>query len=484
MQEIWIPLFLVTLFLFLRIIRPYSKKLRPISGLAWLPLLALLAATMLFPAYGFRPEIIPLLIYAAVLTGISLSKKARDDALYGSVRRTRFILAIPPLLLLVAAAGTAFYFTPQKDTSFITQGVYTLKAVSAPAGDDLGNVREKEYFIRVYTEENESRSSQRPLLVLMPPVFGSQAATDQVSAELRDRGFTVLSYSRRGFDSPALSFIGDSGFRRYGINPVQWFRRFTAYISGTRAASANAGGRALEEERKEDLLFLLSWIAQNPTLNETTRLFNVASRDAVFLAGYDAAGSAVILQGNSFSREGIQIRGLVAIESYLWSSYREEVPSIPILPPDAEWLTSVQHGLKRWFLEMKPKKITGLGHIPEVSSPILFLVSDRGRVPDGRYYAMFRTYEAAIGPAILISADGAGMFDYSDVPVKYPLVAAIFHGRERSAWGRTENPSITAEIISGFAASVLNAGGAGFRPGIMIAHNRAWPPAPRQTPNP
>ena len=456
MQEIWIPEFLMTLFLFLHILRPLVKQLKPMAGLTWLPLLTLLIGLVLFPAYGFRPEVIPLLIYAAVLAGNSISKQAKDNAVFGSIRRGRIVFVLPPLLLLAVTAGTAFYFTPQKDLAFDTRGIYTLKAVSENNGVSPGG---KEYFIRIYTDENESPPSSRPLLVLLPPVLGSLEAIDQVSGELRDRGFTVLTYSRRGFDSPAFYIPEEGKPERYGISPVEWFRRFHAFISGTVSAGANAKGRALEDARKEDLLFLLSWIEQNPRLKEKTLLFDIASRDTVFLAGYDAGGSALALLGNSLSPETIKIRGLIAIGSCFWSVYREEVPDIPVLPPEAGWLTSVQYGLNRWYLEMKSKKITDLGQIPRLSIPLLFLLPSKGRDPGGRYLAAIRTYQAARGPATLISADGVGPLDYSDFPVRYPVITAILRGRGKPVWSNLEAPGETAGLISYFAAEVLKAQG-------------------------
>ena len=478
MQEIWIPEFLLTLFLFLHIIRPHIKALAPMTGLTWLPLVALIITILLFPAYGFRPELIPLLVYAAILTVAGISGKEKDNALFGRIQKTRIILVFPPLVFLALTAGIAFYFTPEKDPAYITEGVYSEKI----------EYEKTEYFIRIYTDENKIFSQKRPLLILIPPVFGSIAATDKISGELRDRGFTVLSYSRRGFDSPAIYLS-----KRYGINPFEWYRRFSAFFRGNTSARANARGRALEEAREEDILTLLSWIRQNPRLEDGTALFSIASRDAVFLAGYDAGGSALLLTSNSFqdvslnlqSGAGqIKIRGIIAIESYLWSLCQEEISGLPVLPPEADWLTSVQHGLNRWYLEMKQKKITGLTQIPRLSFPLLFLISDRGREPDSRYLAAFKTFEASRGPAVFISADGAGLFDYSDFPARYPLLTAIFRGRNKSAWNSPDAPAGTAEIIAGFAAMILkNETKTGlqfentaFPAGISIAPNREWPP--------
>jgi hypothetical protein len=221
----------------------------------------------------------------------------------------------------------------------------------------------------------------------------------------------------------------------------------------------------MEEERKEDLLFLMSWIGRNPQIDGKTPLFTLASGDAVFLAGYDAGGSALILLGDSLSldrRGGIKIRGLIAIESPLWSVYREDALNIPDLPPDAGWFESVRHGLNRWLQEMKPKKIAGPGQIPELSIPLLFLVSDQSRESEyqsGQYQALFGTFKAARGPAVLASADGAGPLDYSDFPVRYPIISALFPGHREKLRNNLDAPGETAEIITRFAAGILETAG-------------------------
>ena len=451
MQEIWIPESLVTLFLFLPVIRPFVKKLKPIEGLAWLPLLALLIILILIPAYGFRAETFPLFIYAVILTGSAISQKAGNRSKFENQRH--FIFAFPALVLLAAAAGTAFYFTPLLDTALSTQGVYALNVKTGTAGE---TAEEKEYSIRIYTDESDKQPSLRPLLVVLPP--GSLEMADQVCGELRNRGFTVLSGVRTGSD------------------PMEGFRRIHAFFSGTVSSKANARGRILEEERRDDLLFLMSWIKQNPRLDEKTALFSLASPGAVFLAGYDAGGSALVLlsnflsfggmTGSSFADKdvssGIKIRGLIAIESYLWSVYREETLHIPDLPPDSGWFESIKYSFNRWFWEMKSKKITTLGQIPEISIPFLFMVSDRSRGSDyrsGRYRALFGAFQAVRGPAVLVSVDGAGPLAYSDFPVRYPLVNIFFPGRMKTVRDDLEIMDVGTGIIAKFAAGILAAGG-------------------------
>ena len=455
---------MTALLLFLPLIRPFFKKLNALDGLDWLPLPAFLIVLALIPAYGFRPEALPLLICAALFTGINILRMTRGGERFGNSRRTRFILALPPLVLLAAAAGVAFYFTPEKDTDLIISGVPGVYTQNVSAGTPEKAGRSVEYLIKVYTAENPDQGPKRPLLVLLPPAAGSQAAVEQVSGELRDRGFTVLSYSRRG----ACSWLG--------------LRYIRVFSSGTISSGANSRGRAMEEERKEDLLFLLSWIRQNPRIEGKTPLFDIASPDAVFLAGYDAAGSALILQANSFSSAGrtganlfppravssggINIRGLIAVESPLWSLYREETPDLSAPPRDTGgfkgWFQSARYGFNRWLWDIKPKKIAGLGQVPELSIPTLFLLSDRSREDkyrESKYLAPLKCFEAARGPAVLVSADGAGPLDYSDFPALYPLITALFPGRGKPVWTNPEAPGVSAEIMASFADGVLQAEG-------------------------
>jgi len=423
MREIWIPLALITLFMFLNIIRRYIKKLRVIDGLAWLPLLALLSALALVPAYGFRPETIPLLLYSLVLTVITVFKQLNGDIKFRSFRDGRFAFVFFPLFLLAAAAATAFYFTPQKDLSIGAGGVYTTNV------DD--------YVIHVYTDENDRMPSSRPLLIILPPEFGSLSAVDETAGKLRDRGFTVLAFARNS-----------------SINPAKTLRRFNAFVSGNTSARANGFGRVLEEERKEDALFILSWIRRNPHLEGKGPLFDAASKDAVYAAGYDTGGSALILLGDSFSAPNIKVRGLIAIESPLWSLYRGEENLMPDLPADAGWFQSVKHGVMRWLFDIKPKKIIGLAAVPEIQAPILFLVSDRSRTPrysKGRYGALFECFASSRGRAILASVDGAGPLDYSDFPSCYPIVTALMKGPGKSGRSVFDKPPPTDAIIAWFA---------------------------------
>lgn len=427
MREIWIPLGLIAFFLFLHIVRPYIKKLRAIDGLAWLPLLAFLAILALIPAYGFRPETIPLLLYSAVLSVSVIFKQINGDIKFRNFRKGKFAFLFSPLLFLAVFCGIAFYFTPQKDLSLSAENVYPLSA------DD--------YYIRLYADKSNMMDT-RPLLILLPPTLASIQAIDETAGKLRDQGFVVLAFARNG----DLSF-------------AEKLRAINAFFSAHRRARANKQGMALEEKRKIDLRFILSYVQQNPIVTGTARLFDMTSKDSVFIAAFDTGGSAAILLEDYLLKVEITVRGIAAVESPLWSLYKEETVQLPETPAEAGWFHSVGVGLYRWFLEVRPKKIDGMKDVPELSIPVLFLVSDWSRdakFAKGRYMALLECFNSSDGYAILASIDGTGPLDYSGFPALYPVISAILNGHEAPPKA-DEAAGHTAALITNFAESILNA---------------------------
>jgi hypothetical protein len=437
MREIWISEFFIGLFLFLGLIRTRVKKLAALAGLVWLPLAAFFLSIGLFPAYGFRPEVLPLAFFAGAVAlpripaMISIRRAGADDYLE---KKTLFSL-IAGLLLLAFALYPAFRFSSLESAAPDSEVLsFTLQ------DDDTKRV----FNVRLYTARE--RGSSRPLLVLGPPVFGAPALED-VCAELAGKGFTVLFYTRRD-----------------PVSPAERFRQFRAFSAGTRSAAANERGRALEEAGRRDLLAVLGSIAGNPELGEGLSLFDLASREDLFLAGYDiSASSLVLLAGSpSFTRTWQAVKGIIAVESPLWSLYREEERVFEALPPDAGWFASVRTGLGNWAASLKPKKIAGLREIPATGIPVLYLVSDRALDAKYRlkYEAVFGSLRAGKKPAVLAAACGAGPLDYAGFPSKYPLLSRLYDGRQEDVWKGRQAAGGTAQIIANFAAVLLEAEGA------------------------
>jgi hypothetical protein len=443
-------------FLLLPVIRPFVKRLWPIDGLTWLPALALGIIIIMFPAYGFRPECIPLLLYAVFfnITNIprilSLTRRVQnDDFLEQGRGLTVFLIAA---LIFVTAIG--IYFIPGKETALASEGVSFALVYDEE--------HDRKYFLRVYGQTapdtrkpppagNRPGPALRPALLVVPPVSGSIMMIDRLCAALRDGGFTVISYSRPGFDFPAF----DRNGKPQMPPPSIVLDIFRSYTRGRASAAANNAGRFLETERQNDIRFLLEVIRRNRGIPGYTEApGNETDWNGVFAAGYGAGGSALL----SLSGQNAAFRGIVVIESELLSAYREsEQPPAPELPPNANWFQSFWAGISGWTAA-RSGKIAGIGETPDPQMPVCFIVSGRARdvkYRNGRYAAIMRIFREAAAPVMLASVPGAGFPDYSDVPEKYPFYSALFSGRGEKLWPPAGFIPGTAALIINFAASIL-----------------------------
>ncbi|MDR1987132.1 MAG: hypothetical protein LBP88_09225 [Treponema sp.] len=420
MQEnLRIPEALMVLFLVLPAIRPYIRGLQSQDGLIWFPLVALAIGAGLFPAYGFRPECVPLLLCTVFLNIRHvpllfdyLGWWDRDDS-----PRQNFTLVSMGLLILTAAV--ALYFSPRKDTRLMLQGVKT-RTIRDEA-------RDADIFLRLYGPDPDTpisgASPARPLMLVVPPVFGSVGMVDQVCGKLRDQGFTVLSFSRRGFDFPAWGADG----KQYSPPMQERFRILQAFAQGNATETANLQGRALETGRMEDIGFLLSYIKQYLHRDFPDA---GAERNTLFLAGYDAGGSALALLGSSpeWRAANPEVQGLILVESPLWSAYQFD------------------------GLEDSPQ-ITPL----RLQVPTLFMTADRVNDPQkrNRAYGPILQILQTHTPAVLAAVDGAGPLDYSDCPVKYPLYSAFLSGNKQTPWKYDAFIEGTGSIMTNFASLLL-----------------------------
>jgi hypothetical protein len=339
------------------------------------------------------------------------------------------------IVLLGAALTVIMAFSPAESPA------YDFRAYTFPAKDGGG----RDYFFRVYQDPQGQDKSpgidgeKRPLLVLIPPLYGSAGVLENLCGELLKRNFTVLTYSRRGFDAPALDGEG----KAYGISPAGWLRRGKAFLSGAWNFRDHEWGELVEPERKDDILFVLSQILRNPRLEEGLSLFDIAGRDSVFLAAYDAGGSALLMLSGDrdFVRSRPFIKGIIAVEPFLDSAV-----------------------------------------VPRPGYPLLVVASDRALddSPGWQYEAVRLCLQSSGQPAVLAAIDGAGPLDYSDFPLKYPLVSFLFPGRRGKAFDPREAAGGTAAIIARFTFRTLEAEVPAFR-GLYAppelpahAHYREW----------
>jgi hypothetical protein len=460
MHEIIVPELLAGFFIAVSLIRFFIKKLWNLEGLIWLPVLALGIIIALFPAYGFRPECVPLLVYGFfralfnLPALISLLNHSRDDDFQGQNPVRRALM----LFLLVPALGIALFFAPAPDSDLPEAGV-----VSAAITDEA---RGEELFLRIYggyaggkaggAYGQAGTQALKPLLILIPPAAGSVTVIDRVCGELRDAGFTVAAYSRRGFDSPA---VGPDG-KKYYLSPGGRKRLFRAENQGGTTAAANAIGRSLEEGRRQDIVFLLNLLRQNRPL------FSGTDPAAVFLAGYNEGGAALLeLSGApDFAARYPAVKGVIAVESPLLSALtREDAPAA--LPSGGNWFSAVWSGIRGRAAALRPRKITGIGEVPRPNVPVCFIVSDKAADPryrETRYATIFKALLHARVPAVLVAAAGAGPLDYSDIPEKYPIYPVLRPGGRALPPGSLargiHGPGETAALMTNFAAAVLAPG--------------------------
>ena len=454
-MELVILKYLAAFFLFLSIIRPLVRGLWKLHGLTVCPLLALGIIAAIFPAYGFRPECIPLLLFALFLSFANLPDII---ALFFGLQSDSYIDR-GILFTLSSAAVFAFtlwisvYFAPPLISDLHTEGVETIF------------LQRGRLHIRIYGPQDTAAIAEetgRPLLIFLPPVAGSFGVSDTVCTALRDRGFTVLSLSRLNFDSPSFDQDG---------TPVRLFfggiyRLGSAIISGLNNTTANARGRNLEESRRIDTIYLLGELARNSFLSEQLSHTDI---NTIFLAGYGAGGAAItVLAGRDDIIERFpQLKGVIAIEAPLLSSLEgDPLPPPPPLPADP--VKAFYQQTLEFVQNLIPRKITHIADIPKPALPLMFILSDRIILErTGRYETVLRTLGASRNMALLAAVPGAGPFDYSDSPRLYPLLSFLFRGAdplendpvENNSGALAENqniwPELTATLIANFAAFIL-----------------------------
>ncbi|MDR1024191.1 MAG: hypothetical protein LBL56_00575 [Treponema sp.] len=451
MQEIWIPELLSSLFMFIFLVRPLFKGLWPLDGIAWFPILALGTAVVIFPAYGFRPECIPLAAVHLLITLMNLNPLLIGAQRHAGFHEQGVLFTVLSIGFLVLSTALALWFAPVLQDPVNPRNL-TLQGPGG-AGSPV-------YTLHIFEggdspESGEDSPGGRPLIFLVPPEFGRLNAVDRLCAALGRQGFTVISYTSSASGPPG-----------------RLFRLWRAFHSGTKSKKANDLGRALETEKKAEIDFVLTYLKEN-----LASLAPGVNGDAVFLAGWGAGGSALAYlcaapeQNSPGPREGVPGRmaamtasaaaaakpaygalGLVVVEGRFWSSW---VPASP--PPAAESSNAFfafLAGVRTWLGRFRPARIEGPGTPPQPAIPTLYLVSDRALDEGGKqqsYAATFAALRNSGAPAILAALEGAGPLDYSDFPVEYPLYTALLPGRgENSGADRGDYPERSAALIARF----------------------------------
>jgi len=445
MSELWLPEAMVCLFLVLPLFRPLVKTLWPLDGLVWLPLVAVVITVGIFPAYGFRPECLPILLFALIYTIANL------DSIFSSIRsqpsdafRDRNpLLTLSAFIMLGAAVFTMFAFSPRTDSYPETETAKLLK-ISGHG---------KNYYLQIYDQSGRDQTGRghtgRPIIFLVPPELGSSASVKLVCSELENKGYTVVTYSRKDFDLP---FIDDNGKKRFSLLFKMPGYLYTAFM-GTRFASANNRGKAMEAERRADIEYLL------PRIYGLTGETDYAP---ILLAGYGAGGSALAyLNDKDGFASNNNVLGIIAVESRLWSSYETEASVINKNSSTRGFSYRILAEVVDRLTDLLPKTLKRTkALLPSANLPVLYLISGRalnyplldygkGKNP---YQAIFDTGRLSSGPIAIAAIKEAGPLDFQDFPLTHPVYSFSLPGQLSDAINAISD---TAGIIGNFASLLI-----------------------------
>jgi len=439
-SELWMPEALVCLFLALPLFRPFVKALWPLDGLVWLPLIAVIITVGIFPAYGFRPECLPVLLFALIYNAANFgsvlaSISSQPDDVF---RDRRIAVTVLAFVTLGASVFTMYAFSPRTgDYPYTDKEPARLLKIPG-----FG----RNYCLQIYGP----LGTGRPVIFLVPPDIGSSASVEFICAGLEDKGYTVVTYSGNNYD---ILFIDENGKKH--LSPFKIPGYLYAYYRGTRLASANSRGKAMEAERKADIEFLL------PRVFELTGgAPSSGAMPPVVLAGYGAGGSALAyLNADGGFAAYNNVLGIVAVESRLWSSYQTETPGASGDPATGGLIYRGMLSVINRLVDLLPKTLKREKELPSANLPVMYLVSggafDHPRFDYGAgknpYQAVLDTQRLASGPIAVAAIVGAGPLDYQDFPLTHPVYSFAL------PWLKDAAVSVrdTACVIGNFASLVV-----------------------------
>ena len=444
MSELWIPETLVCLFLVLPLLRPLFKALWPLDGLVWLPFIALVITVGIFPAYGFRPECLPILLFALFYNIASLG------AIFSSIRsqpsdafRDRsIVVTILAFIMLGAAVFSMYTFSPRIDDYPKTETEPRRALITS-------NSPGRDYCLQIYGHADRGQTG-RPVIFLVPPEIGSSDSVKMVCSELMNKGYSVVTYSRKDFDFPFVDENGKKHFSLLAKMPGYLY----ASLMGTRLTSANSRGKAMEAERQADIEFLLPFILMGLPGEPGNEL------PPILFVGYGAGGSALAYLNakGEFPNDGILL-GIIAVESRLWSSYQTESPAASRDSSARGFTSRKLLDIVDRLMGLLSKTLKRTESLPSANLPVLYLVSGMALNYPLLYYgneknpyqAIFDTLYSAPGPIAMAAIEDAGPLDYQDFPLTHPIYSFEL------PWLKDTSNSIsdTASIIGNFTALLI-----------------------------
>ncbi|MDR2865247.1 MAG: hypothetical protein LBV68_06545 [Spirochaetaceae bacterium] len=438
MPDLGILEILIVFFLFMPLAQPYIKTFHTIKGLNYFPLIALFCTVAIFPAYGFRPECLPLFVFTLVYYRINSLriKRATPHSVY-TERSPLYFICI--LFFIVGTSFIAIYFLPLTDSRVFS---YTEIEKKYDPG------RNNEYFTKVYNkktgnefEGEKAALSGRPLVLVIPPLTGSGFIVDRVCRALSEQGILVLNASRAGLDIPPEKGVDIKTY--YPVIP-EYIKRLGSSV--WKNPDTYKAACFFEKERMADIEFLLPLLTKQFKSNE------------VYLLAYDEGASAAILLSGSdnFFENNPALKGIIAVGPRLYSNFQlEELRH----SDDEEPQEGAHFFVKKWIeiknriKSIKRYKLAHTGKSASPRFPLLVLASERTgnpRYAEGEYAALVSFLREHARDMSVLTMNGAGAYAYSDVPEKYPVISALANISGNRSWDNKESVSNTAQLIYRF----------------------------------
>jgi hypothetical protein len=436
------------------IVRPFVRKFRDVDGLFAMPAISFLLAVAAVPAFGFRPELLPLSLFAffAFLSSLprlaDVARRLRTDD-YGESSPAA---ATALLLTLCVFFAFAFVFTPRegRETRPDAEGA------SFAVVDEGRGVR---LVLTVEGVRSGAFPEPGPAVVFSPPVLGSAGIFGGFREALVSRGFTVVTCVRPGLDAPALD---EEGRLRLPTRAFL-FDALAALAFGDELAFAAEAGSRLEQERLEDLRFAVAYV-RSRALDGDAR-FGAVDAARLSVAGYGAGGAAAAL----FAAEAdpAEVRSVAAMEAPIHSYFtfgtaEDEIPRTGL----ARYFRGVERAFR---IRTAQGSVRGERPAAAPRVPVLVLAADwigDARLRERRYGTLIGLFGSSPGPSAIASAAGAGPLDYSDIPLDYPVYAFFARGADRFIPFGTSFSSQAADLVAGFAESFSD--GLKPAPGVRI----------------
>jgi len=419
----------VSLFLLLFFLRPFVRALQGAKGLSFFPLIALGLGLLSIPAFGFRPESIPLYGVALFACIRSLPElRQRSSRSHGRGQDGAVMpFGILGLGLTILSVLFAFAFCPSVEPldSNVVGGVET-RAFKVSWGQGSYHVS-KNLRVRMWLPPEVSEGAA---VLLVPPVSGGMDACANLAAALALNGHPVLSFSIPGRDL-SLNLFSPHGLP--GLKALYEMLRVS--LAGSSEAKAAALGAEMERERAAAIEFLADRISALD-IDAFADLRDRISEQPMVLIGVGMGGGSVI---DLASRDdaATRYRYAVSIESPFYSAY-----SAP------EQKTLIVKNLRQFLQAMKSQRTSLKPSLPDPRIPLLFIESYHVRDLDqreGRYNGIIRILRASPEGSFLISNGDLERVDLRSAPDLYPVYGLFSSSAGRAVAASV--PSRLSEII-------------------------------------